>query len=167
MDTSQTPRQHLQWLQLPTNATTSPVSPYSSKLWSGPGVSAPFMSFGAVLICKEYSEPYRDAFLKKGLTPYFLQVLESRLVNQDLLKQTIQDGPGTKYGAVIITSSRAANAWVACFKDALVDYSSSSAGKLVDLVHLIQPLTRFYNSKMAEHPILRCWKGYRNRVKGF
>jgi hypothetical protein len=148
------------------NAMTSPVSPWSTKSWSEPGVSAAFMSLGAVLICKEYSEPYRDAFLKKGLTPYFLQVLETRLVNQDLLKQTIRDGPGTKYGAVIITSSRAANAWVACFKDALVEHSSPSASKLVDLGLLIRSLTRFYNSKMAEYSILRRWKGYRSRFEG-
>jgi len=125
------------------------------------------MSLGAVLICKEYSEPYRDAFLKKGLTPYFLQVLESRLVNQDLLKQTIQDGPGTKYGAVIITSSRAANAWVVCLRDALVEHSSPSAGKQVYPVTVGSALTRFYSSKMAEYPVLRRWKGYRGGVKGF
>lgn len=89
------------------------------------------MSLGAVLICKEYSEIYENAFRKRGFTPYFLQVLESKSVNEHLLNQTIQAGSGTKYGAVVITSSRAANSWVSGIKDVLEGQSDESAGNAI------------------------------------
>ena len=91
------------------------------------------MSLGAVLICKEYSETYANAFIKQGFSPYFLQVLESRLVNEDFLNQTMQAGPGTKYRAVIITSSRAADAWVSCVQNASNEQTNSALGKTVTI----------------------------------
>jgi len=44
-------------------------------------------------------------------TPLLIPVLNHNLVNQDRLKEIIGVGPGGQYGAVVVTSARAVEAW--------------------------------------------------------
>lgn len=67
-----------------------------------------------VLLCKTFSQPYHDAFVERGFEPHFLQVLDTRFTNERELLQLIADGPQqADIGGVIVTSSRAAEAWTA------------------------------------------------------
>jgi uroporphyrinogen-III synthase len=67
---------------------------------------------GPVLVCKEYSDSYAAELSNRGFEPHFLQILETRFVNEDLLRHTIEEGPDKRFDGVIVTSSRAAEAWI-------------------------------------------------------
>jgi hypothetical protein len=71
-----------------------------------------------VILCKDFSDSYRDAFEGRGFIPHFLQVLDTFFVNEPQLKDLIRRGPDEEQiGGVIVTSSRAAEAWVSCVKE--------------------------------------------------
>lgn len=80
-------------------------------------------ALGPVLLCKARTESYEKAFTSRGFTPYFLQVLDTVLINSDALKSVVQAGPINKYAGVIITSSRAAEAWTDAVKAGCEGYS--------------------------------------------
>jgi uroporphyrinogen-III synthase len=69
-------------------------------------------NLGPVLVCKEYSDSYAVELSNRGFEPHFLQILETRFVNEDLLRQTIEEGPNKYSDGVIVTSSKAAEAWI-------------------------------------------------------
>ncbi|PVF99307.1 tetrapyrrole biosynthesis, uroporphyrinogen III synthase [Serendipita vermifera] len=71
-----------------------------------------------VILCKDFSSPYQDAFESRGFRPHFLQVLDTFFVNERQLKDVIYRGPSEeRISGVIVTSSRAAEAWVSCVKE--------------------------------------------------
>lgn len=85
------------------------------------------LKLGPVLVCKEFSEIYQDALTRKGFDPYFLQVLDTCFVNEEQLQETILAGPEGNVDAVILTSSRAADAWNTATQKALQSSSDVSS----------------------------------------
>ncbi|KAG8816729.1 hypothetical protein FRC17_000212, partial [Serendipita sp. 399] len=83
------------------------------------------MSLGPVVICKPYSKAYHDAFKSRGFDPQFVQVLDTRFVNEHGLRSVMQAGPEGKWSGVIVTSSRAAEAWISVAKSLLDDAAES------------------------------------------
>lgn len=68
-------------------------------------------TLGPVLICKAHSDAYATALTESGFIPYFIPVLDTTLVNQEIVISTLLGGSRNNYSGVIITSSRAAEAW--------------------------------------------------------
>ncbi|KAG8820027.1 hypothetical protein FRC19_009303 [Serendipita sp. 401] len=85
------------------------------------------MSLGPVVVCKPFSQPYHDALKSKGFDPHFVQVLDTGFVNEQELRSVIEAGPKGKWSGVIVTSSRAAGAWISAAKAIPVDTESSSS----------------------------------------
>ncbi|KAG8855479.1 hypothetical protein FRB91_002086 [Serendipita sp. 411] len=83
------------------------------------------MSLGPVVVCKPFSQPYHDALKSKGFDPHFVQVLDTGFVNERELQSVIEAGPKGKWSGVIVTSSRAAGAWISAAKAIPVDTESS------------------------------------------
>jgi hypothetical protein len=95
---------------------------------------------GPVLLCKAHTEPYERAFTSRGFAPYFVEVLNTNIVNREALQRVVEIGAGAGVGAgvepssrtetgsgtgsdqhelyagVIVTSSRAAEAWMDAVK---------------------------------------------------
>ncbi len=58
------------------------------------------------------SDPYEDSFKGCGYTSCFVPVLQHAAVNQEEFERLLLDGPQDRFGAVIITSGRAAEIWL-------------------------------------------------------
>ena len=56
------------------------------------------------------ADPYVERFSSAGYTPHSIEVLESVSVNDHTLEEIARTGP-SELAAVVITSSRAADAW--------------------------------------------------------
>lgn len=57
------------------------------------------------------SDPYYNELVSRQYTPLCVPVLNHAFVNQDKLKEIISAGPSGSYGAVVVTSGRAVEAW--------------------------------------------------------
>lgn len=58
------------------------------------------------------NDPYVLALHNAGYKTYFVPVLETNFVNQNALANIVLAGPNMSCNGVVITSSRAAEAWI-------------------------------------------------------
>ncbi|KAF8520289.1 tetrapyrrole biosynthesis, uroporphyrinogen III synthase [Gautieria morchelliformis] len=77
------------------------------------------MSRAVILFKSQPRIPTADAYVQQleaaGYTPYFIEVLESTFSNEQMLEGIVRTGPtcGVGFAGVVLTSSRAADAWIA------------------------------------------------------
>ncbi|KAF8335864.1 tetrapyrrole biosynthesis, uroporphyrinogen III synthase [Cantharellus anzutake] len=75
------------------------------------------------------SDPYEDSLKSCGYSPWFVPVLQHSPVNGGVLRQLLLDGPQHRFGAVIVTSGRAAERWLECA--AILDANGSKSAESV------------------------------------
>ncbi len=84
-----------------------------------------------VLLLQKCSDKYETAFISSGLVPHSISVLETVLVNESNLRDIV--GAGAKSGCfdgVILTSSRACDAWSAAVLSIDADGTRTDSGTL-------------------------------------
>jgi uroporphyrinogen-III synthase len=76
------------------------------------------MSRAVILFKSPPRVPTADTYVQQleaaGYTPYFIEVLESTFSNEQMLEGIVRTGPtcGVGFAGVVITSNRAADAWI-------------------------------------------------------
>lgn len=58
------------------------------------------------------SDPYEELLKGHGYTSWFVPVLQHRVVNEEQFERLLLDGPQGRFGAVIVTSGKAAEIWL-------------------------------------------------------
>ncbi|KAF8519380.1 tetrapyrrole biosynthesis, uroporphyrinogen III synthase [Hysterangium stoloniferum] len=116
----------------------------------------------AVILLKSPARNAEDAYVKHltsaGYMPYFIEVLDSMFRNESLLQEIMVSGPTQRrFSGVVITSSRAADAWIDALRNAPEpgDWSQTPFYVVgMSTARTLQRMTELYPEKFSESLIL-------------